>query len=58
MKSGPCDRSSRFSGFIKPLAVPTFMPTLVKIGPTVAKKKAFEMEGTDAQTVAQSVFIV
>ena len=58
MKSGPYDQSSRFSGFIKPLSVPTFVPTLVKIGPAVAKKKAFEIEGMDARTDAQSVFIV
>ena len=52
------DQSSWFSGFIKALSVPTFEPNLVKINPAVAEKKAFEIEGMDARTDAQSVFIV
>ena len=58
MKTGPCDQSFRFSGFIKPLSVPTFVPTWVKIGPGAAKKRAFEIEGMDARTDAQCAFIV
>ena len=43
---------------IKPLSVPISVPTLVKVDPTVAKKRAFEIEGTDARTDAQSFVIV
>ena len=34
------------------------MPSLVKIGPTVAEKKAFKVKRTDTRTDTQSVFIV
>ena len=42
IKSGPCDQSSRFPGFIKALTVPTFLPGLVQISQAVAEKRAPE----------------
>ena len=39
MESEPCNLSSWFSGFIKPLSVSTFMPILMKIYTAVAVEK-------------------